>query len=218
MRAHIFDMDGTLLHGTTAPLLLAAAIGDPDALGDLEERFATGGATAVDFARALHGRWGLVSPDVIERAFRSAPILDNTRAVVADIHERGERACLITMSPDYFAERFLDYGFDAVFASGFPREARRPLDESAILSPQDKPRLAAEFCALHGTELGAAVAYGDSMSDVFLFDQAGLRVSVNGDHHLADRADIVVTGTDLMVAYGAARERIAAGQGERRGA
>jgi hypothetical protein len=44
------------------------------------------------------------------------------------------------------------------------------------------------------------------MSDVFLFDAVGVRVSVNGDHHLAERCDVGVAGTDLLVAYRAARE------------
>jgi phosphoserine phosphatase len=120
MRAHVFDMDGTLLHGTSAPVLLATALGRPDALDVLEERFASGDATAVDFARALHALWGIVAPEITTRAFAAAPVLANVREVLADLHARGEHACLITMSPHYFAERFLDYGFDAVFASRFP--------------------------------------------------------------------------------------------------
>jgi phosphoserine phosphatase len=206
VRAHIFDMDGTLLRGTTAPVLLAAAIGDAEALAALEERFSSGTATAVEFARELHGMWGVVAPEIAQQAFAAAPVLANIREVLADIRRRDERACLITMSPDYFAEQFLDFGFDAVFASRFPRAAELPLDESAILNPQDKPRLAAEFCVEHGLTLEDAIAYGDSMSDVFLFDAVGVRVSVNGDHHLAERSDIAVEGTDLLVAYRAARE------------
>ena len=81
-----------------------------------------------------------------------------------------------------------------------------PLDESAILTPEDKPVLAARFCAEHGLALADAIAYGDSMSDVFLFEAVGVRVSVNGDHHLAERSDVAVEGTDLLVAYRAARE------------
>jgi phosphoserine phosphatase len=146
-----------------------------------------------------------VPSDVARRAFATAPLLANIREVLADIHGRGERACLITMSPDYFAEQFLEFGFDRVFASRFPRSPEVDLDESAILNPADKPRLAARFCAEHGLEIRHAVAYGDSMSDVFLFREVGLRVSVNGDGHLAGLADIAVEGTDLMVAYRAAR-------------
>ena len=206
MRAHIFDMDGTLVHGTSGPVLVAAALDQPDALRVFEERFAAGNLTAVQFAQELHEMWGIVAPDVVQKAFAAAPLLANIREVLADIRERDERACLITMSPDYFAEQFLEFGFDAVYASRFPRDADTPLDEPGILTPQDKPRLAAEFCADHGLAIDQAIAYGDSLTDVYLFDAVGVRVSVNGDHHLADRSDIAVEGQDLMVAYRAARE------------
>ena len=46
------------------------------------------------------------------------------------------------------------------------------------------------------------------MSDVFLFDEVGFRISVNGDHHLEERSDIAVEGTDLLVAYEAARRLV----------
>ena len=208
MRAHIFDMDGTLLRGTSAPLLLAAAHGQPDALHELEERFATKAASAVEFARELHRMWGVVAPEIAARAFANAPLIGNVREVLADIRARDERACLITMSPDYFAEQFLDFGFDRVFASRFPRSAEDPLDETAILNPEDKPRIAERFCAEHGFSMGEAIAYGDSMSDVFLFEEVGVRVSVNGDHHIADLADIAIEGVDLLDAYRAARALI----------
>ena len=61
------------------------------------------------------------------------------------------------------------------------------------------------FCSEHGLTTRDAVAYGDSMSDVFLFREVGLRVSVNGDHHIAELADLVIEGTDLWAAYRAAR-------------
>jgi phosphoserine phosphatase len=206
MRAHIFDMDGTLLRGTSAPVLLATALGQPDALHELEARFADGSATAVDFAHELHAMWGVVPDDIARQAFEAAPVLANVREVLADIREREERACLITMSPHYFAEQFLAFGFDAVFASRFPRDLETPLDEAAILHPRDKPRLAEAFCVEHGLRMDTAIAYGDSFSDVHLFDEVGIRISVNGDHHIADRSDIAVEGTDLFVAYRAARE------------
>jgi phosphoserine phosphatase len=206
--AHIFDMDGTLLVGTTAPLLLAEALGTTDSLHELEERFAAGTATAVEFARELHARWGLVPAATVEAAFDAAPLLLNIREVLSDIRARGEKACLITMSPSYFAERFLEFGFDAVFGSRFPADTDTPFDETGILNPEDKPRLAGAFCREHGLRLDEAVAYGDSMSDVHLFRAVGVSVAVNGDHHVAELADLAVDGQDLLAAYHAARERI----------
>jgi phosphoserine phosphatase len=205
VRAHVFDMDGTLLVGTSAPMLLAEALGHRDWLLDLETRFAAGSATAVDFAHAIHAQWGLVDPRVARAAFEAAPLLANIPEVLADINERGEKACLITMSPAYFAEHFLAFGFDAVHASRFPVDLDVPLDETAILHPADKPRLAAAFCEQHGLRLDEAIAYGDSMSDVPLFEQVGFRIAVNADHHLDDRADVAIDGPDLLAAYRAAR-------------
>lgn len=208
MRAHVFDMDGTLLRGTTASLLMAGVLGAREQLRALETRFAAGGQTNADFARTLHATWGPVPAASAAEAFAAAPLLRNIDAVVGDIHERGERACLITMSPDYFAEHFLQFGFDAVYSSRFPRDAATPLDAAAILTFEDKPRLARAFCVEHGLRVEEAVAYGDSMSDVPLFDVVGYRISINGDHHLQDLCDVAVRGDDLWAAYEHARRYI----------
>src|SRR5690242_1185885 len=100
MRAHIFDMDGTLLRGTTASLLLAGVLGTENALRALEERFGAGKHTTVEFAQHLHTTWGVVPAATALEAFAGAPLLDNIEAVLRDIQARGERACLITLSPD----------------------------------------------------------------------------------------------------------------------
>lgn len=128
--------------------------------------------------------------------------------MLRDIHARGERACLITLSADYFAELFLPLGFDAVYASTFPRDARIPFDPGKILFAEDKARLARVFCEEHGLLLDEAVAYGDSISDAYLFEAVGYRISVNGDHHLRDLCDIEIRGNDLCEAYRAARRYI----------
>jgi phosphoserine phosphatase len=198
-------MDGTLLRGTSAPLLVAATLGKTEILESLEARFVTGAMSAAEFARTLHAEWGLVPPAAARDAFDGAPRITHIDAVVADIHDRGELACLITMSPDYFAEHFLDLGFDAVFSSRFPRDAETPLDEAGIVNPEDKPRLASQFCREHGLEIADAVAYGDSMSDVPLFEAVGFGVSVNGDHHLHGLCDVEIRSEDLRDAYAAAR-------------
>lgn len=208
MRAHIFDMDGTLLRGTTASLLLAKVLGRESELRSLEERFAGGGHTNVEFARTLHEAWGVVSFDDAREALETAPLLRNVGPVLDDIHAHGEHACLITMSPDYFAELLAPLGFDAVYASRFPREVGAALDAADILQFEDKPRLARDFCNERGVRVAEAVAYGDSMSDVPLFEEVGYRISVNGDHHLAEIADVAITGDDLQTAYAHARRWI----------
>src|SRR5690242_10733281 len=89
MRAHIFDMDGTLLRGTKASLLLAHVLGTENALRALEERFAAGKHTSVEFAQNLHATWGVVPAAAAMEAFANAPLLDNVEAVLRDIRARG---------------------------------------------------------------------------------------------------------------------------------
>src|SRR5947209_6247411 len=134
LSAHIFDVDGTLLRGTTALLLLAQVLGSENALRALEEGFGAGKHTTVEFAQHLHATWGVVPAAAAAEAFANAPLLDNVEAVLSDIRARGERACLITLSADYFAELLLPLGFDAVYSSAFPRDARTPFDPRKILT------------------------------------------------------------------------------------
>jgi hypothetical protein len=53
MRAHVFDMDGTLLVDTTALLLLAQALGELESFAHAGRALRGGTASAVEFARAL---------------------------------------------------------------------------------------------------------------------------------------------------------------------
>ena len=206
MRAHVFDMDGTLLHGTTAPVLLAAALGEPEALAALETRFSSGAATTVQFARALHDMWGVVAPEVAQQAFAAAPVVANVREVLAR-HPPPRRALL----PDHDVAGLLRRAVPRLRLRRRVRVALPALCDDAagrVRHPQPGGQATARRPVLRRAwaPLDDAIAYGDSMSDVFLFEQVGVRVSVNGDHHLAERSDIAVEGTDLLLAYRAARE------------
>ena len=57
MGLHVFDMDGTLLRGTTASLQIARHLGCMEELAGLEARFAAGQIDTRGFATAIHGLW-----------------------------------------------------------------------------------------------------------------------------------------------------------------
>lgn len=208
---HIFDMDGTLLSGTTASLCIAAAHGSELALRDLEARFAAGALDTVAFAAAIHRLWSTLTPDLVASAFAGGTWLTGIAEVTADIRARGERSAVITMSPDFFADHLYAWGFDTVVASRFPAPPfRAPIDPSAILTPADKVRVADELRG--GLPLSRCVAYGDSLSDAPLFDHLTATVAVNADHHLEDRAAASYRGGSLLEAYALGRARLGAGQ------
>lgn len=199
---HVFDMDGTLLRGTSASLQIAAYLGCAEDLAGLEARLAAGAIDTRNFATVIHRLWKNLTLPAVAEVFGICPWLDGIPDVCADIRKRGERSAVITMSPDFFARNLLDLGFDDVMASRFPAlPFHEPLDPGGILTPADKVRIVADLCHRHAVRPTRCVAYGDSMSDAPLFRRLTNTVAVNADHHLADLAAVSYAGGDLAEAY-----------------
>ena len=208
---HVFDMDGTLLKGTTASLQIAEHLGSARELAELEARFAVGEIDTRGFSSTVHQLWRGLMPSTVADVFAASPWLDGISQVCADVRERGERSVVITMSPDFFARHLLGLGFDEVVASRFPAlPFIEPLDPANILTPPDKVRIVTEMCQRHELSRGRCVAYGDSMSDAPLFRWLTKTVAVNPDHHLADLAAVRYCGNDLAEAYALGRSLLAA--------
>ncbi|MBV2364915.1 HAD family hydrolase [Streptomonospora nanhaiensis] len=209
---HVFDMDGTLIHGTSAATQIARTCGTEAELLDLERRFSAGEIDTRAFSATLHALWSELTEEHVERAFAAAPFLAEIREVCADIRARGEHSLVITMSTDFFARRLLDFGFDEVVASRFPAlPFREPLDPADVLTPQDKVRVTEEARTRAGIPLERCVAYGDSLSDAPLFGHVPHSVAVNADHHVARLARARYRGTSLMGAYVRGRALLAGG-------
>jgi len=203
---HIFDMDGTLLAGSTANLEVARRLGTLPELHALEARFAAGELDTRGFAAAIHGLWRALTPADVAAAYAAGPWLTGIQDVCADIRSRGEHSAVITMSPDFFAHHLLELGFDDVVASRFPAlPFTAPLDPAAILTPADKVTIADRLRARHGLGQDRCVAYGDSMSDAPLFRHLRNTVAVNADHHLTEIAALHYSGGDLTGAYSLGR-------------
>jgi phosphoserine phosphatase len=207
---HVFDMDGTLLKGSSASLQIARHLGCATELAALEARFAAGEIDTRGFAAAIHGLWGSLTGTAVAAVFGASPWLDGIAGVCADIRKRGERSVVITMSPDFFARHLLELGFDEVVASRFPAlPFAEPLDPGGILTPADKVRVVDEVRARHGLPHSRCVAYGDSLSDAPLFRRLAKTVAVNADHHLAELAAASYRGDDLAGAYALGRGLLA---------
>ncbi|MCD0450042.1 HAD-IB family phosphatase [Actinocorallia sp. API 0066] len=203
---HLFDMDGTLLRGTNAALEVAAVLGGTAELAALEQEFAAGEIDTRAFAARLHLLWHALTPDHVASAFAAAPWIDGIAEVCADIKARGGHTAVITLSPDFFADRLRAVGVDEVVASRFPAPPfRAPLDPAGILSPAAKVTAAERLRARHGLPLTRVVAYGDSMSDAPLFAHLTHTVAVNADHHLTGLAARTYQGASLSDAYALAR-------------
>ncbi|GAA2135768.1 hypothetical protein [Streptomyces synnematoformans] len=90
-RLHIFDMDGTLLHGSSANIELARQMGLVAEFRALDAAFSSGEIDTYDYAERAHGMWSSLTPEILARAFAGSPWLAGIREVWADITARGDQ-------------------------------------------------------------------------------------------------------------------------------
>ncbi|GIH16997.1 HAD family hydrolase [Rugosimonospora africana] len=216
---HVFDMDGTLLRGTSACQEVARVLGDLERLAALDARFSAGEVDSPGFALAVREMWFDLTPAIVASAFAAGPWLAGIERVCADIRRRGERSAVITLSPDFFASRLLESGFDDVIASRFPPlPFTAPVDPAGVLSPADKVTIVERLRARYGVPRSRCVAYGDSMSDAPLFRHLDATVAVNADHHLEGLGAASYRGDDLTEAYALGRALLAGDRAAEAGA
>ncbi|MGV9855875.1 HAD family hydrolase [Streptomyces sp. NPDC003442] len=201
-RLHLFDLDGTLIHGSAAAIEISRQLGLEREIAALEQAFAGGELTTAQFAERACALWEALTEEHVAAAFEGAPWLAGIREVWADIRARGERCAVISLSPGFFVSRLLDWGADATYGSTWPAVPfREPVDPAGILTPAAKVRIADELCAKFGLTRHHCVAYGDSLSDAELFAVVPVSVAVNADHHVSEIASHAYTGRDLREAY-----------------
>ncbi|MFE0042291.1 HAD family hydrolase [Streptomyces albireticuli] len=201
-RLHVFDMDGTLMHGSAAAIEISRQLGLEREIAELERAFAARELTPARFAALAVELWRELTEEQVTAAFEGAPWMDGIRDVWAAIRARGERCAVISLSPGFFVERLLTWGADAAHGSLWPSVPfRDPVDPAGILDADAKVRIADELCAEYGLTRADCVAYGDSMSDARLFSVVPVSVAVNADHHVRDIAAYAYAGRDLREAY-----------------
>jgi HAD superfamily phosphoserine phosphatase-like hydrolase len=197
-KLHIFDMDGTLLAGS-ACLELSRRAGHIDAVEEMEERWGRGELGHVEFYELLLPLWAELGEEDIEEVFAGSAWLEGIEEVWRDIEARGERSVVITMSPQFFAEKLLGLGLHEAF--GAEVLAGGEVVPERVLTPEMKVYIATEVLERLGLGSEVTVAYGDSSSDVPLFEILDNTVSVNGSESLAEHAALAYRGNDLREAY-----------------
>lgn len=199
---HIFDLDGTLIHGSTASLEIAKVTGTSAELHSLERQFGAGEIGTRQFAQAIGSLWRGLTPEIIDEAMLGTPFLSGITEVLSDIRGRGERSALITMTPTFFAERMSVFGFDHIAGSVFPDlpllEAPNP---ELILVPESKVHITAGWLSQHGLDWSECAAYGDSLSDMPLFERLETTVAINASEALQRRSKHSYSGASLWEAY-----------------
>ncbi|MFD0267095.1 HAD family hydrolase [Streptomyces sp. NPDC127106] len=199
---HLFDLDGTLMYGSAAPVELSRQLGLGAEIAELERSFGAREIGPQEFSVAAHALWAGLTPVHVRAAFDGSPWLAGIRDVWQEIRERGDYCAVISLSPSFFVELLLEWGAHAAHGSVFPEVPfTRPVDVTGILTPKDKVTVADRLCSRFGVGRADCVAYGDSATDAVLFDAVPVSVAVNARPALAERATYVYEGRDLRDAY-----------------
>jgi phosphoserine phosphatase len=195
---HVFDMDGTLLVGS-ACLEISRTVGVLDETLAIENAWARGELSDNGFWQHCLPLWAGLTDAQIDAAFANSPWLHGVEAVFADIRTRGEASVVITQSPAFFVERLMRWGVN--FVHGALVEPGNAGGAERLVSAADKLAVTARLLDDLRLSLDDCVVYGDSSSDLALFETLPLSVAVNAKERIRALARTTYDGPDLWQAY-----------------
>jgi phosphoserine phosphatase len=195
----IFDLDGTLLRGTTVSLLLAQWLGREDEITELERAFHAHEISNSVVADTSAG-W-LAGKSVAEtwQVLTDGPWIEGMAETFQALAAAGVSLLLGTITWRFAAEMLRErYGFCAV--SGTEMHASDGTLSGVVsryFDEHDKARFVEEWCAQNGYSMSQVAAIGDSRSDIPLFDRAAVSIALNATPDAQAVATHVLDTEDL---------------------
>ena len=177
----VFDLDGTLLRGTSVCLLLAQWLDREGEVSELERAFSaheiSNSVIADTSAAWLSGR----SMDEAWRVLMDGTWIEGMAETFQVLTAARVSLLLGTITWSFAAEMLREpHGFAAV--SGTEMRAADGVLSGVVsryFDEHDKVRFVEEWCAQNGYSMGQVAAIGDSRSDVPLFGCVGLSIALN---------------------------------------
>jgi phosphoserine phosphatase len=194
-----FDLDGTLLRGTTVAMLLAEHLGDAAAFRELERAFAAREISDREIADASAACCAGRAPAEIEPLLAAASWIDGIDDTLRALAEAGTEVLLATITWRFAAE-FLQarHGFAAVSGTELPVvDGVLGAGVGRYFDAHDKLRFVEDWCAERGASLDDVAAVGDSRSDLPLFRRAGRSVALNATPDARRAATCAIDTDDL---------------------
>jgi len=201
-------MDGTLLVGS-ACIEISRSLGFLDEAITIQEDWTQGKLSDNGYWEQCLPLWDGISEAQIDSAFEDTQWLDGVESVFRDIQSRNEHSVVISQSPKFFVERMRAWGLGAAF--GAEVTPGNPKGAEQMVSSEDKLKITRNKLRELGLADDDCVAYGDSDSDIALFENLTLTVAVNANEHIRNLASVTYDGADLWAAYSAGRELIERG-------
>lgn len=195
-----FDLDGTILQGTSVSLELARHVGREADMTALHRGYESG-ALSNAAATASCASWfaGLGLSEVRE-VLQRGPWIANLGAALTRLKSAGSVPLLATISWHFAAEIVAEmFGFAATSGAELAiQDGRLTGTVTRFYDEHDKSRFVEDWCAAHGHDMREVAAVGDSRSDLQLFAQAGISVALNATAEARAAADLCVDTDDAL--------------------
>lgn len=195
----VFDLDGTLLRGTSVSLMLAEWLGRTREIAELERAFHAHEIPNSVVADVSAGWFAGQHTADVWRVLTEGPWIAGMAETFQALTASGVSILLGTITWSFAAEMLREpHGFAAV--SGTEMQAAGGVLSGAVsryFDEYDKARFVEEWCAQSGYSRSQVAAVGDSRSDVPLFRRAGLSIALNATPDAREAATHVLDTEDL---------------------
>jgi len=199
MRLVSFDMDGTLIRGTSAALFMAARLGHLDEVEALERRLLQGELTTGQFADTVAHRFAGMPLANVRGHFGALPLIGGIAATVATLKRLGVPCVISTVSYSFYARILVErFGFDDHCGAVMHEDAGVLQGRMArYCSYDDKRAFVERYASERGIAMAEVAHIGDSSSDLPLFAAVGRAIALNATptaraaaHHALDTDDL----------------------------
>jgi phosphoserine phosphatase len=203
-RLACFDLDGTLVRGTSVSQHLADRFGQSEQMAELERRYAAGEISNSVVAEETASSYRGIPLEKVVTHLSDIPCIKGIDATLAVLGERQIESLLCTVTWSLAAEEFRRrHGFAAVSGTeieldfdGVPTgQVKRHFDE------WDKLEFVRSYCETSNIDLAACIAVGDSRSDIPLFEAVGFSIALNATPQAREAATVAIdteTLTDVL--------------------
>lgn len=196
-----FDLDGTLVPGTSTGQHIATRLGHSSLMGEVETLYSQGKVTNFEVAERDGAHYAGYNTSDIEILLRDVPLIADIKETVDYLGSCGIPSILSTVAWRFVAEIIANrFGFVAwcgpelsIDENGrFTGEVSRHFDEN------DKRDFVERYCAQRNIPLNRVFAVGDSRSDITLFNAVGYSVALNGNEIARKSARIAIASDTLL--------------------
>lgn len=195
----VFDLDGTLLRGTTVLRLLATHLGHAKEVAELDRAISAGEISSQVIADRSAAWFAGCSVAEMGDVLATGPWIQGIAETVSALSDAGTRVLLGTITWRFAAELLGDqFGFDAV--SGTELHADGDALRGTIarhFDEHDKARFVEDWCGANGFTFEQVAAVGDSRSDIPLFERVDRAVALNATPDAKRAATHTLNSDDL---------------------